>query len=218
MDKLGQQPTDHNAVAAALYNNSDHKAPAPASSATAQGDIEAKAQSIYDAGTKPAYVDVFKADDDARAKAAAKAEAERVFGKPDPAKPDEGSRDTKPAAERTPEQIAEAATALATELKLDALDPITPEFARTVTELKLDKAGAEKLIALDTKRSTDYWQRQSDTWAEASRAEFSEADRMGAVAIVHRFGDPELTTLLNGPYGNHPAIVRLLSRVSRAVK
>lgn len=207
---------DNNAVAAALYNHSDHKAPAPATPPAAQGDIEAKAASIYDAATKAPHVDVFKADAEARAKA--KADAERVFEKPEAKAEGEGSRDTKAAAERTPEEIAVAATALAIELKLDAADPITPEFTRAATELGLDKAGAERLVQLDTKRNTDYWQRQSDTWAEAARKEFSDADLTSARMFASRFGDPELQTLLAGPYGNHPAIVRLLSRAARAVK
>jgi D-alanyl-D-alanine carboxypeptidase len=119
---------------------------------------------------------------------------------------------------KTQAEIAAVAEQLTTDLKLDTSDPAAQPFATVAAEIGLDKARAEKLVEFDRQRSETYWGALSDQWAAQSKREFSDADMAGARSMVRRFGDAELSELLAGPYGNNPAIARLLVKASRAIR
>lgn len=85
--------------------------------------------------------------------------------------------------------------------------------AATFTELGIDRAGAERLAELEQQRAAQYWDRQLDAWHGEILSE-PNADQMvqDALFVVQNFGDRDLAKQL-GPYGNHPGLIRMLSRI-----
>lgn len=67
------------------------------------------------------------------------------------------------------------------------------------------------------------WEKQHKDWKEAQKAdkEYGGAEYAKnlevAKSAVAKFGDPALTEFLKGPYGDHPALVRLFYRVGKAM-
>lgn len=69
-------------------------------------------------------------------------------------------------------------------------------------------------------RAAAEWEKRVDGWGEAAKsdkeiggANYDKATKL-ATAVVKKFGTPELMEELNRGYGNHPELVRLLSRVA----
>jgi hypothetical protein len=180
--------------------------PAPAQAAAAEPKLSL-AERMYPGLAK---------DTEAEALAARKAEA---ASKSEPAdKSEAGSRDTGAAPERSEEQIAQAATELATELELDTADPMSGTFAREAVALGLEADGARKLAEMHYEHNVQRWDAERARWRdEALAAPNASDDLITARIALAKFGDPQLGKFLAQGYGDHPAIISFLARVGRAV-
>lgn len=104
-------------------------------------------------------------------------------------------------------------------LGLEADHPLAGEAAKTLGELGIDRAGADKLQALQAQHAEQAWATLSDGWEKAARAEFADDDLAAARQAVAVHGDDELLSLLNHyRIGNHPAVIRFARNVARAGK
>lgn len=170
----------------------------------APGSVEEKAAKIYTGPEK--YVSPF---DKPKAEAAPAAQ-------PHEETKQEAQKEEAPA--NSPEAVKALSAALETEMGLDPSDPINAELANLAAgELGLDKDGTIKLVELDRKNREAYWGNASEQWQQATLSEFSEPDLSSARQAVHRYGDAELSELLNAyGLGNHPAIVRFARNVANA--
>jgi gas vesicle protein len=112
-------------------------------------------------------------------------------------------------------------------------------FASTAKELGLTQAQYQKLIEYDIQRTTQAVQAATEKWTETVegwRNSVKTDKELGGRSLpqtlqtvesaVKQFGDPELRSLLRSPspdnpngmsIGNHPAVVRFLNRVGRAI-
>lgn len=108
----------------------------------------------------------------------------------------------------------------------------TGSFNDLAKESNLSQAQAQKFIDLQTKIMQEnneslmgQWDKMRGEWLEKSQADkeiggtkFQDATRRGALA-VREFGDAELSEVMETfGLGNHPAVLRFLSRVGALVK
>lgn len=121
------------------------------------------------------------------------------------------------------------------ELNEEALE----QFQGLAKELGVTQEQFQKLVEYDLERSqaaqqqaVDGWNERVNGWREAARAdkEFGgenyDANVKAAMSAVEKFGDAELKALLKSPseqnpeglaVGNHPAMLRFLNRVAKAM-
>jgi hypothetical protein len=88
----------------------------------------------------------------------------------------------------------------------------------TLTELGINRSGAERLVELELQHATQYWDNQISSWQDEIMSS-PDADEMvqDALAMVQAYGDEDLPSQL-GPYGNHPGLIRMLSRIRRQLQ
>ena len=110
-------------------------------------------------------------------------------------------------------------------------EALVKDFEPLARELKLSQEGAQKLVDLYIKASTDavkattdYWQNLQTEWTNTTKAdkEYGGVNLNANIAIakkaIEAFGAPELTAALNATgVGNHPEVVRFFYRVGKAV-
>ena len=112
------------------------------------------------------------------------------------------------------EQVEEAAKEIASELELDPADPMTNEFSKMAAEFDLDAEQASKLVELELRNRTEFWEKTSADWQRESLSD-SSINIDGAKAVLRRFGDETLSNdLTRFQFGNHPGFLRFLSRVA----
>lgn len=113
-----------------------------------------------------------------------------------------------------------------------ALDPeVMEQFLPFAQELKLDQAGAQKLVDMGSMLATkmqqqalDAWQEQITGWAEQTRNDpdiggnnLQSVLASGRVALEN-FGTPALNQLLkDSGIGNHPEVIRFMNRIGKEV-
>lgn len=112
-------------------------------------------------------------------------------------------------------------------------------FGEKAKEMGLSQKQYQSLIEYDLNRAQQMneaaiadWTQRVDGWRDSARqdkeigGEKLEASRAVAQQTLKQFGDPELMSLLRSPtpenpnglaIGNHPAILRLLNRVGKAI-
>jgi hypothetical protein len=112
-------------------------------------------------------------------------------------------------------------------------------FAETAREMGLSQAQYQSLIEYDINRAqqlneaaVESWNGRVEDWRKSAKADkeiggekFTENLKVAENAIK-QFGDPDLRALLKSPsaenpnglaIGNHPAVLRFLNRVGRAI-
>lgn len=112
-------------------------------------------------------------------------------------------------------------------------------FADTAREMGLNQKQYQALIEYDLSRAqqlneaaVENWNTQVDGWRKSARADkeiggekFAENVKV-AESAIKQFGDPDLRALLKSPspdnpgglaIGNHPAVLRFLNRVGKAI-
>lgn len=118
-----------------------------------------------------------------------------------------------------PEQRAPQAQAAAQIDPSDYADLDLPEGAAdTLMDLRIDRKGVERLQGLQQQHAAQYWDRQLTTWQDEIMRE-PNADKMvqDALVMVQAYGDEDLPSQL-GAYGNHPGLIRMLSRIRRQLQ
>jgi len=105
-----------------------------------------------------------------------------------------------------------------------AVDPaLMSEYADAAKELKLDHAGAERLLSLHAKAreaEAAQWEQTSAQWQAEVRASVPAAHLEAAYNLVHdsSLTDPELAKwLASSPAGNWAPLVRTLARYAEAI-
>lgn len=85
-------------------------------------------------------------------------------------------------------------------------------------DLRLDRRGVERLQDLQQQHAAQYWEHQLTTWQEEIMSE-PNADKMvqDALVMVQAYGDEDLPKQL-GAYGNHPGLIKMLSRIRRQLQ
>jgi hypothetical protein len=98
------------------------------------------------------------------------------------------------------------------------------EFKTIAKELKLPQDAASKLVGIVAKREAaraEAFSKQVEDWGAAVSAdkELGTAENLAAARnVIDTFGSPELKSLLNSSgFGNHPEVVRLALKVSKAI-
>lgn len=101
----------------------------------------------------------------------------------------------------------------------DYADLDLPEGATdTLMELGIDRAGVDRLVELEQKHAAQYWDRQLSAWQdEIMSAPNADGMVQDALAMVQAYGDDDLPSQL-GPYGNHPGLIRMLSRIRQELR
>lgn len=109
---------------------------------------------------------------------------------------------------------------------------LVEELKVTAKELNLPQASAQKLADMGAKLATKWATQQAESvaslrkeWVDTVKTdkEIGGDDKQvaenlaGAKKVIDTFGTPELRELLNGPVGDHPELIRLLTRVSKAI-
>jgi hypothetical protein len=112
-------------------------------------------------------------------------------------------------------------------------------FADTAREMGLTQKQYQSLIEYDINRAqqlndvaVESWDRQVDGWRQSAKTDkeiggekFAENLKV-AESAIKQFGDPDLRALLKSPspenpnglaIGNHPAVLRFLNRVGKAI-
>ena len=112
-------------------------------------------------------------------------------------------------------------------------------FAETAREMGLTQQQYQSLIEYDINRAqqlndvaVESWDRQVDGWRQSAKTDkeiggekFAENLKV-AESAIEQFGDPDLRALLKSPspenpnglaIGNHPAVLRFLNRVGKAI-
>lgn len=112
-------------------------------------------------------------------------------------------------------------------------------FADTAREMGLTQKQYQSLIEYDLNRAqqlndvaVESWDRQVEGWRKSAKADkeiggekFAENLKV-AESAIKQFGDPDLRALLKSPspenpnglaIGNHPAVLRFLNRVGKAI-
>lgn len=112
-------------------------------------------------------------------------------------------------------------------------------FAETAREMGLTQQQYQSLIEYDINRAqqlndvaVESWDRQVEDWRKSAKADkeiggekFAENLKV-AESAIKQFGDPDLRALLKSPspenpsglaIGNHPAVLRFLNRVGKAI-
>jgi hypothetical protein len=94
------------------------------------------------------------------------------------------------------------------------------ELGLTQEEAKAAFDYAHSEVTGFRERAETTWNQQVTGWETAAKsdkeiggANFEKSSKL-AQAIIKKFGTPELITELSRGYGNHPELVRLLSRVA----
>jgi hypothetical protein len=112
-------------------------------------------------------------------------------------------------------------------------------FSETAREMGLSQAQYQALIEYDINRAqqlneaaVDSWNQRVDGWKQGAKTDKEiGGERLPetlkvAQSAIKQFGDPELQALLKSPstdnpnglaIGNHPAVLRFLNRVGRAI-
>lgn len=188
-------------------------APAPVSAsaapATAPADTQASTSAPADAGSL--LTDDAKTDDS-------------TTEAPDASKEGDDKADDKPKTEGAPEEYADFTLPEGVTMDLG-------EFKTIAKELNLPQDGAQKLVAMAAKMqqgTVDSLRTHVDTtaaeWATTARADAeiggAKFDENLGVAkkALDTFGTPELKTLLKeSRLGNHPEVIRLLTRAGKAI-
>jgi hypothetical protein len=103
-------------------------------------------------------------------------------------------------------------------------DPqLMSEYAGAAKELKLDQAGAQRLLDLHAKTKAAEaadWERTSAQWQAEVRAEIPQHQLQSAFDLVHNteLTDPELAKwLASSPAGNWKPLVRTLANYAEAI-
>lgn len=139
-------------------------------------------------------------------------------GQVDASKPPEGDKPAE--SEKTDEVVYDFKTPEG--MELDAAS--TDEFKAIAKELNLSKDAAQKVVDLAVKREqarADAFAKQVEDWANQvqSDPELGKPETLAAARkVVETFGDDETKSLLNSTgMGNHPALVRFMVKVSKAI-
>lgn len=98
------------------------------------------------------------------------------------------------------------------------------EVSKYAKELKLTQEQAQTVLAEREEAVASFVEKQKSVWAEQSKAD-KEIGGEGLAANVHlssrvlnRFGSPELKAELDRTgYGNSPEVIRLLTRIGKAM-
>lgn len=106
------------------------------------------------------------------------------------------------------------------------------EFKSTAKELKLDSAGAQKLVDLQMKAqkqaqsaAAEEWKSTQKQWVEAVKADkeiggakMAETQEICRQAVA-KFGGKELSDFLNQTgFGNHPVVIRAFRKIGMAIR
>lgn len=188
-------------------------APAPSEPSAPAADAQAPAADpAKPEGDKPQPgAEVDKPQDDKPA------DGEKPAGKPD-------DKEQKP--EGAPEAY-EFKAAEGVELDTEALK----DFEPVARELNLTNEQAQKLVDAYPKilagvqqRQADAWQKQTEGWAEAVKADKEiggdklESNLSAAQRALDQFGTPELKEYLNVTgMGNHPELVKAFVKIGKAM-
>jgi hypothetical protein len=139
-------------------------------------------------------------------------------GQVDASKPPEGD---KPAESQKTEEVVYDFKA-PEGVELDAAS--TDEFKAIAKELNLSKDAAQKVVDLAVKREqarAEAFAKQVEDWANQVQRdpELGKPETLAAARkVVETFGDDETKSLLNSTgMGNHPALVRFMVKVSKAI-
>jgi len=107
-------------------------------------------------------------------------------------------------------------------VELDAAS--ADEFKAIAKELNLSKDAAQKVVDLAAKREqarAEAFAKQVEDWANQVQRdpELGKPETLAAARkVVDTFGDDETKSLLNSTgMGNHPALVRFMVKVSKAI-
>jgi hypothetical protein len=110
------------------------------------------------------------------------------------------------------------------QLGLQADAPITAEFAKLAGDLKIDQAGAERLMQVQTQYAQSYWDARQNEWASQAETTFG-ADLPSMVSTIKSaFSDemlfaPGFTQILSETrLGSHPVVIDTLHRLVRAAR
>lgn len=139
----------------------------------------------------------------------------------------QAAADAEAKAKEVPEQYEDFAAPEGVTLDADT----TGEFKTLAKELGLPQSKAQQVVDLGAKlvqkaeaQRAEVIQQEVAKWAADSRAdkEFGgeklAENLAGARNVVETFGSPELKTMLNeSGLGNHPEVIRMLHRVSKAI-
>lgn len=152
--------------------------------------------------------------------------------KPQPgAEADKPAEGDKPAEEKKPEGAPEKYDFKAgegVELDQEALkdfEPVARELNLTNEQAqKLVDAYSTKILPLVQKQQAEAWQKQTEGWAEAVKADkdIGGANLTSSISSAQRaleiFGDADLKQYLNETgLGNHPALVKAFVKVGKAM-
>lgn len=162
---------------------------------------------------------------------------------PDAAKPAEGAAPVQPPVEKSGEgkpqaekpESAKSVVPEKYELKLPDGSPLESAYLEKIAsyakEQGLSQEAAQKLLERDSSLLTDYRQRQTESldqmraqWLESSKADKEiGGDALPknvelAKRVVDRFGTESFKKAINETgYGDHPELVRLLSKIGKAM-
>jgi uncharacterized phage-associated protein len=110
-------------------------------------------------------------------------------------------------------------------------DEVVAEWSPLLKELKLDNAGAQKLVEMQLKQQevmgkqlTDALEADRGVWREAAKADkdfggvnFDANVKLTSDALT-KYGDAEFSSLLkDSGLGDHPAVLRFLAKVGKAL-
>lgn len=137
--------------------------------------------------------------------------------------------------EKGGEAEAHESTPVDIEVKLPDNVPVDAavlsEFKAVAKDLKLDSAGAQRLIDLQVKATENFakvadetWQRTKAEWATAAKGDKEyggpqfDASIKFARTAVEKFATPEFKQMLSDfGFGDHPELIRFMVRVGKAI-
>lgn len=156
-------------------------------------------------------------------------EAKALLATDEPASEDKAAEDgdkAEDAPEGAPEAYEDFTVPEGVELDTEVLE----EFKAAAKELNLPQAKAQLLTDMGVKLANKWATQQAESvaslrteWVDTVKADKEiGGDKLpenlaGAKKVMDTFGTPELRELLNGPVGDHPEVVRLLVRMSKAI-
>lgn len=140
----------------------------------------------------------------------------------------EGSPEGKPAEAGKPEGESKSTDEVAYDFKMPEgveLDAASAdEFKAIAKELNLSKDAAQKVVDLAVRREqarAEAFTKQVEDWAAQVKAdpEMGKPENLAAARkVIETFGDDETKSLLNSTgMGNHPALVRFVLKISKAI-
>lgn len=111
----------------------------------------------------------------------------------------------------------ENAEVILDELELDPSDEMSGPFAGWVAARDLSADDARELAEMHQEHNDQQWQKIAQDWRNESIEEFGDdlAALRGAQDLIAQYGDDELAYLMDTMMlGNHPAIIRFLTKVA----